>query len=119
MAKNRRDSNHEGTIWVLSFSYKPPSRSTPRLNTFDPESLLSGEEIARGCSYTNSRRRWSNLEQYEKACSGEFTGEHILRIAPRVICPAAETGQTQRVYCGQVEELETLVEASRVEVGHE
>lgn len=117
MANTAANSNHEEIIWSLSYGYKSPSRRTTRLHAYDPESLLSGEEIASGCDYTNSRRRWSNLNEYEKACSGEITPEQILRIAPRMTCAAADSAQNQLVD-HPVDEPEAC-NTDRVEVGHE
>ncbi len=53
-------------------------------NPYDPESLLTGGEAARGLDYGNSRRSWPNEETYRAAVGGHLTTEQILRIAPRV-----------------------------------
>lgn len=54
-------------------------------NPYDPESLLSGFESARGCTYDNSRRNWPSESLYRRAVNGELTSEQILTWAPREI----------------------------------
>ncbi len=58
-------------------------------NRYDPESLISGEEISKGFTYTNSRRNWANQKHYQNATDGLMTIEEILRTAPRVFLPIA------------------------------
>jgi hypothetical protein len=54
-----------------------------RGNWYDPESLITGAEIARGLTYTNSKRYWENQSYYLLAVEGYLTIEEIIRIAPR------------------------------------
>ena len=63
------------------------SRRTTGHNMFDPESLISGKEIAEGLTYRNSTRSWWNQEHYLSAVQGDFTTEQILEFAPRVLRP--------------------------------
>ena len=51
---------------------------------FDPESLISGAELAKGYTYRNSKRGWVNEPAYHSATEGNMTVEDILRFAPRV-----------------------------------
>lgn len=53
-------------------------------NWYDPESLITGAEIAKGLTYTNSKRQWENQSYYLLAVEGYLTIEEILHIAPRV-----------------------------------
>jgi hypothetical protein len=52
-------------------------------NWYDPESLISGEEIKQGMSYTNSKRFWMDEQQYLDAVEGLLTVDEILMLAPR------------------------------------
>jgi hypothetical protein len=56
-------------------------------NMFDPESLISGKELAEGLTYRNSVRSWKNQEHYLSAVQGDLTTEQILESAPRVPRP--------------------------------
>ncbi len=58
------------------------SRRTTGHNLYDPESLLSGAEIAVGLGYDNPRV-WPNYSTYVEACEGYLTAEEILTLAPR------------------------------------
>ncbi len=60
------------------------SRRTTGHNMFDPESLISGKELAQGMTYQNSKRGWHNEKWYLAAVSGDLTTDEILEIAPRV-----------------------------------
>lgn len=59
------------------------SRRTTGHNLFDPESLLTGDEIARGLGY-GDKRVWPDQETYERACAGLIPSKDIPAIAPRV-----------------------------------
>jgi hypothetical protein len=61
------------------------SRRTTGHNMYDPDSLITGEEIARGMTYTNSTRSWRNEEHYIQAISGELSPEEIAESAPRML----------------------------------
>lgn len=50
---------------------------------YDPESLLTGAEIAAGLTY-HDKRQWPSEEVYKDAVAGKFTPEEIVSIAPRV-----------------------------------
>jgi hypothetical protein len=60
------------------------SRRTTGHNMFDPESLISGAEIARGFTYTNSKRAWQSEAHYRSAVMGDIDTNAILKSAPRV-----------------------------------
>lgn len=49
----------------------------------DPESLLTGDEIARGLTYRD-KRVWPSQQAYDDAVSGKTPVSEIPRIAPRV-----------------------------------
>lgn len=56
---------------------------------YDPESLISGSEIANlehltGDKYARSKRNWPSEAVYLAAVAGQYTTEEILAIAPRV-----------------------------------
>jgi hypothetical protein len=53
-------------------------------NMRDPESLITGREIARGLNYDNSHREYDNEGVYLSACSGEERSEFIELCNPRV-----------------------------------
>jgi hypothetical protein len=59
------------------------SRRTTGHNMFDPESLMSGEEEARGMTYTNSRRVWPSADVELDAIEGRIDTDEVLRVAPR------------------------------------
>lgn len=52
-------------------------------NPYDPESLLTGAEIAAGLGYYD-RRHWPSRELYRLAVSGRLTPDEVAKIAPRV-----------------------------------
>ncbi len=53
-------------------------------NPYDPNSLLTGAEMACGLDYGNSVRTWPSYEAYIDAVSGNWTTERVEREAPRV-----------------------------------
>lgn len=63
--------------------YTPPQSSGGIDNPYDPESLISGKEIAQGFTYKNSSRKWLDENHYLDAISGRLTTEEILEFAPR------------------------------------
>jgi hypothetical protein len=50
---------------------------------YDPESLLTGAEIAAGLGYRD-RRVWPDEETYKRAVEGRLTSEQVAAVAPRV-----------------------------------
>jgi hypothetical protein len=60
------------------------SRRTTGHNLLDPDSLISGAEIAAGLTYHNSSRNWNDHAHYIAACSGQITTEQVLASAPRI-----------------------------------
>jgi len=56
-------------------------------NWYDPESLISGKEIARGMTYKNSKRNWVAEFHYLEAVEGRMSVEDILATAPREFTP--------------------------------
>lgn len=48
-------------------------RRTTGHNMHDPESLISGAEIAKGLTYTNSKRLWLSETHYLAAVTGLIT----------------------------------------------
>ena len=53
-------------------------------NMWDPESLITGEESAKGLTYQNSHRVFPTLESQLDAIHGRIGVDEVLRIAPRV-----------------------------------
>ncbi len=71
-------------------------------NPFDPESLLTGAEMAAGLDY-GDKRSWPNEALYRAAIGGQLTTDEIARIAPRqrsVRCPSLDPRNTGIVGCG-------------------
>ena len=60
------------------------SRRTTGHNMYDPESLISGEEIEAGLTYLNSKRYWADEKHYLSAVDGTLSPDEILATAPRV-----------------------------------
>jgi hypothetical protein len=54
-------------------------------NMLDPESVITGAEIARGFTYDNSHRDYLTEQSYKLARSGEVPLYKILIFAPRVL----------------------------------
>ena len=54
-------------------------------NMLDPESLITGAEIAEGMTYGNSHRDWLSKHSYRRACSGEMSTHDVIIVAPRVL----------------------------------
>lgn len=51
-------------------------------NPYDPESLITGAEVAQGLTYAD-KRAWPNQETYDAAVSGKIPADQIPNIAPR------------------------------------
>lgn len=60
--------------------------------TYDPESLLTQEEVNQGMTYDNSRRSWPNPDLKLLAECGEMTTEQIVKAAPRKLIGDSEYG---------------------------
>lgn len=58
-------------------------RRTTGHNMHDPESFITGGELAKGLTYTNSKRKWANENHYLAAVAGLITPEEIAKTAPR------------------------------------
>lgn len=58
-------------------------RHTTGHNMFDPESFITGEELARGLTYSNSARVYHSYEAYVDAVTGFWTPEEIAELFPR------------------------------------
>ena len=52
---------------------------------FDVNSLISGEELEKGFTYSNSHREFENDQQRIDAANGLLSTDEILKIAPRVL----------------------------------
>ena len=52
-------------------------------NPYDPESLITGGEVAQGLTYAD-KRSWANQQEYDRAVSGAIPTDQIPSIAPRV-----------------------------------
>lgn len=50
---------------------------------YDPESLLTGAEIAAGLTYAD-RRQWPDEATYRAAVEGRLTPEQVASAAPRI-----------------------------------
>lgn len=53
-------------------------------NMYDPECLITGREIARGFTYTNSHRDIVGPATYNLICGGELKTRTVLNMAPRL-----------------------------------
>ena len=51
-------------------------------NPYDPESLLTGAEIAQGLGY-GDQRDWPDTETYVRAVNGDITPSEVAYVAPR------------------------------------
>jgi hypothetical protein len=64
---------------------------------FNPESLITGKELADGFTYTNSRRKYASQEQYNAIIAGEIPASEVPTVAPRVrVIPAKPRTSTIR-----------------------
>ena len=54
--------------------------------SYDPESLITGSEIAAGMTYYD-KRDWPDIQTWKLACQGKLTTAAILRVAPRIKAP--------------------------------
>ena len=61
------------------------SRRTTGSNMFDPESLLTGAEIAEGLDYGNSSRDYPSQATYDRIAHGDFPASDVPKLAPRVL----------------------------------
>lgn len=61
------------------------SRRTTGHNLFDPDSLITGEEAEAGLTYTNSSRKFPDVETREKVIRGEISQADVVRLYPRVL----------------------------------
>jgi hypothetical protein len=61
------------------------SRRTTGHNLFDPDSLLTGAEEAQGLTYTNSSRKFPDVETREAVIRGEVSQADIVRLYPRTL----------------------------------
>lgn len=60
------------------------SNSPSAGNGFDPESLITGAELAAGFTYTNSRRDYPGQATYDAIVAGDIPADAVPLIAPRV-----------------------------------
>ena len=60
------------------------SRRTTGNNMFDPDGLITGDEIARGLTYKNSSRVFASRIDYLDAVDGRYTVEQVVSLFPRV-----------------------------------
>ncbi len=61
----------------------------PASNPYDPESLLTGEEIRQGLGHMD-QREWPDLATYRRAVEGDLTIVEIAELAPRMHRPREE-----------------------------
>lgn len=54
-------------------------------NAFDPESLITGYEIERGFTFTNSHRDYPGQHTYDAIVRGEVPMAIVHLVAPRVL----------------------------------
>jgi len=60
------------------------SRRTTGHNLFDPESLLTGEEVKAGFAYDNSHREYTSEFQRDQIVRGVIPATEVPKVAPRV-----------------------------------
>jgi hypothetical protein len=53
-------------------------------NMLDPESLITGREIANGLTYDNSHRDYVSQGAYLRVVSGEIETQRLVIVAPRM-----------------------------------
>lgn len=75
-------------------------RRTTGHNMFDPDSLITGAELAQGFTYANSHRKFDTQSLYDAAVSGDIPAHLLPRFAPRVLnhepfWPARESSRVQ------------------------
>lgn len=67
------------------------SRRTTGNNMYDPESLITGAEVAVGFTYKNSVRNYPDEETYLKIVHGEVPVSDVPTLAPRMFRPEGDT----------------------------
>ena len=60
------------------------SRRTTGHNMFDPESLITGYELAHGFTYANSHRDYPGQHTYDAIVAGDVPMALVPLVAPRV-----------------------------------
>lgn len=60
------------------------TRRTTGHNMLDPESLITGDELARGFTYQNSHRDYPGQATYDAIVSGDVSVTLVPLVAPRV-----------------------------------
>lgn len=60
------------------------SRRTTGHNMFDPESLITGYELAHGFTYANSHRDYPGQHTYDAIVAGDVPAHIVPLVAPRV-----------------------------------
>ena len=53
------------------------------LEDYDPDCLLTGEEMVQGYSYKNSKREYPNEDTRLAALRGEISPTELVKVAPR------------------------------------
>ena len=61
------------------------SRRTTGHNMFDPESFITGAELAQGFTYKNSHRVFNSQATYDAVVSGVLPSFTLPHVAPRVL----------------------------------
>ena len=60
------------------------SRRTTGHNMLDPESFITGAELAQGFTYSNSHRAFDSQSLYDAVVSGDIAADLVPLFAPRV-----------------------------------
>ena len=59
------------------------SRRTTGHNMLDPESFITGAELAQGFTYSNSHRAFDSQSLYDAVVSGDIAAHLVPQFAPR------------------------------------
>jgi 2'-5' RNA ligase len=65
-------------------------------NAYNPDSLMTGAELARGMTPFNSYRDYPSQAEYDRIASGHVSTEEVLRIAPRRFKPVEDDADRPR-----------------------
>lgn len=71
-------------------------------NAFDPDSLITGWEIAHGFTYTNSHRDYPGQATYDAIVAGQVPVDQVPLIAPRVFNAVPLTDPSRDAYAADV-----------------
>lgn len=74
------------------------TRRTTGHNMLDPESFITGAELAQGFTFTNSHRSFDSQALYDMVVAGDISTDLIPLFAPRVFNVTARVKVTAHVF---------------------